>query len=364
MLDNAKLGRIVAMMKEKEVPQLIITDPLSIFYLLGKRFAPGERMLALYVNVDGDKQLVINKLFPQTEDLGVPITYFDDIEDGVEVLCQYIQKDKVVGVDKNWPAHFLLRLQELKGGSAWVNGSLIVDKVRQIKDENEHRIMKESALKIDQVMDKLIPWVAKGLTEIELEEKVKELCAEVGFEGLSFDPITGYGKSGADPHHVTDETKGKHGDSVVLDIGGMWKGYASDITRTVFIGEISDRQREIYNIVLEANKRGIAAAKPGNKMSDVDKAARDYITEMGYGEYFTHRTGHSIGLEDHEAGDVSAVNDEIIQPGQCFSVEPGIYLYDEGIGVRIEDILYITEDGCDVLNEYPKDEPIVVPDGE
>ena len=136
------------------------------------------------------------------------------------------------------------------------------------------------------------------------------------------------------------------------------------MTRTVFIGEVSERQKEIYNIVLEANKRGIAAAKPGNKMSDVDKASRDYITEMGYGEYFTHRTGHSIGLEDHEVGDVSLVNDEVIEVGQCFSVEPGIYLYDEGIGVRVEDIVLITEDGCELLNNYPKDDIIVVPDGE
>jgi Xaa-Pro dipeptidase len=144
----------------------------------------------------------------------------------------------------------------------------------------------------------------------------------------------------------------------------MWKNYASDMTRTVFIGEVSERQKEIYNVVLEANKRGIEMAKPGNKMSDVDKACRDYITEKGFGEYFTHRTGHSIGLEDHEVGDVSLVNDEIIEVGQCFSVEPGIYIYDEGIGVRIEDIVLITEDGCERLNVYPKDEIIVVPDGE
>ena len=99
-------------------------------------------------------------------------------------------------------------------------------------------------------------------------------------------------------------------------------------------------------------------------MSDVDKAGRDYIASKGYGQYFTHRLGHSIGMEDHEVGDVSLTNDEIIEVGQCFSVEPGIYLADEGIGVRIEDIVHITEDGCEVLNHYPKDDIIVVPDGE
>lgn len=361
-MDKGKLSRMVAKMKEKDMPQMIISDPVSIFYLLGKWIIPGERMLALYINTDGDNQLVLNKLFPQTEDLGVPLTYYDDIEDGVEILSKFIAKDKPIGIDKNWPARFLLRLQELGGGSEFMNGSVVVDKVRQIKDEKEYKLMKESAQKIDEVMDKLIPYVSKGLTEKELNAKTAELCKEVGFEGMSFDPITAYAKGGADPHHITDDSKGKRGDSVVLDIGGMWKNYASDTTRTVFIGEVSDRQREIYNIVLEANKRGIAAAKPGNKMSDVDDAARDYITEKGFGEYFTHRTGHSIGLEDHEVGDVSSVNHEIIEPGQCFSVEPGIYLYDEGIGVRIEDIVYITEDGCEVLNSYPKEDIIVVPE--
>lgn len=363
-MDNGKLTRILDKMREQGMYQMIITDPTAVFYLTGAWILPGERMLAIYINTDGESEMFVNKMFPQTKDLGVHITYFDDIDDSVEIMSRVIAKDKVIGIDKTWPSHFLLRLIELGAGSKFVNGSVIVDKVRQIKDENEHKLMKESALKIDRVMDKLIPYVAKGLSERELNEKALELMKEEGFSGPSFDPITAYAKGGADPHHITDDSLGKHGDSVVLDIGGMWQNYASDITRTVFIGEVSDRQKEIYNIVLEANKRGIAAAKPGNKMSDVDKAARDYITEMGYGEYFTHRTGHSIGLEDHEVGDVSLANDEIIMPGQCFSVEPGIYLYDEGIGVRIEDILYITEDGCEILNEYPKDEIIVVPDGE
>lgn len=364
MLKKDRLERTIAKMKEKDIPQMLISDQYALYYLLDKTFVFGERMGALYINVDGTVHFVLNKLFPQVEDLGVEITYYDDVEDGVEILSRFVDKEKTMGIDKTWPARFVLRLQELGAGSSFVNNACVIDKVRQVKGEDEHKIMKESALKIDQVMDKLIPWVAKGLTEIELNQKTAELCKEVGFSGMSFDPITAYGKGGADPHHITDNSKGKHGDSVVLDIGGMWKGYASDITRTVFIGEVSERQKQIYNIVLEANKRGIAAAKPGNKMSDVDKAARNYITEQGFGEYFTHRTGHSIGLEDHEVGDVSLANDEIIVPGQCFSVEPGIYLYDEGIGVRIEDILYITEDGCEVLNEYPKDEIVVVPDGE
>lgn len=133
------------------------------------------------------------------------------------------------------------------------------------------------------------------------------------------------------------------------------------MTRTVFIGEVSDKAREVYEVVKEAQQRGIDAVRPGARMCDVDLACRNYITEKGYGEYFTHRTGHSIGMEDHEYGDVSSVNEDIIQVGQVFSIEPGIYLMDEGIGVRIEDLVIVTEDGCEVLNHFTKD-LIVVPE--
>ena len=360
-MDTNKLGRILAKMEEKGIPQMIITDPPAIFYLTGKWIYPGERLHALYINVNGKHNFIINKLFPQETDLGVEITYYDDIEDGVEILSRFVEKDKVIGVDKVWPSKFLLRLQELGAGSKFVNGSVIVDKIRQIKDAKEQETMIESSRINDQVMGELIPWVVKGLTERELNAKVREIYKKHGITEVSFDPITAYAKGAADPHHVTDDSKGKHGDCVILDIGGFYKNYASDMTRTVFIGSVSERQKEIYNIVLEANLRGIAAAKPGAKMKDVDLAARNYIEEKGYGKFFTHRTGHSIGLEDHEVGDVSSVNEEIIEVGQCFSVEPGIYLPDEGIGVRIEDLVLVTEDGCKVLNEYTKD-IIVVPE--
>lgn len=360
-MNKGRIEKILKSMEENNIPQMIISDPVAIFYLTGKWIHPGERMLALYLNVNGNHRIIINKLFPQERDLGVELVWYDDVEDAVEILSRCVDRDAVMGVDKNWPARFLLRLQELGGGSSFVNASWIVDQVRMIKDEEEKQLMRISSRINDSVMEKVIPLVAKGLSEMELGHRVREIYKEAGCEGVSFDPITAYGKNGADPHHATDDTKGKRGDCVVIDIGGFKDNYASDMTRTVFIGEVSDRAREIYNIVLEANLRGIAAAKPGNRMCDVDLAARNYIGEKGYGQYFTHRTGHSIGLEDHEFGDVSSVNTDIIRPGQCFSVEPGIYLPDEGIGVRIEDLVLITEDGCEVLNRFTKD-LIVVPE--
>lgn len=353
MTDRFK--RVLDKMQEEDLKQIIVTDPVAIYYLIGKKINPGERMLALYLNTDGDKKLVINELFPQEGDLGVDLIWYNDVEDPIDYLAKEIKDYEKIGIDKTWPSGFLLRLQEKFPDKKYVNSSLLIDEVRMIKDKEEINLMRESSRINDKVMDELIPWVTKGLTENELSDKVKEIYKSHGIEDVSFEPITAYGKGGADPHHETDNSKGKFGDSVVLDIGGFYKGYASDMTRTVFIGEVSDKAREVYEIVKEANLRGIAAAKPGNKMSDVDKACRDYIEEKGYGKYFTHRTGHSIGLEDHEYGDVSSVNDAIIKPGQIFSVEPGIYLMDEGIGVRIEDLVIITEDGNEVINHYTKD---------
>ena len=355
-----RVNRILESMEAQGISQMIISDPVAIYYLTGKWIHPGERLLALYLNVNGKHKMVINELFPQEEDLGVELIWYNDIQDGVALIHEFVEKDKTMGIDKTWPAKFLLRLQELGGGSRYVNASPIVDYVRMIKDEEEKELMRISSRINDEVMDEVIRWVGKGMTEKELDAKVREIYTSHGCEDVSFSPITAFAKNAADPHHVTDDSKGKRGDCVVLDIGGFKNRYASDMTRTVFLGEVSERQKEIYNIVLEANLRGIAAAKPGNRMCDVDLAARNYIEEKGYGKYFTHRTGHSIGLEDHEFGDVSSVNEDMIRVGQCFSVEPGIYLPEEDLGVRIEDLVLITEEGCEVLNKYTK-EIIVVP---
>ena len=362
-MDREKLKRIYKKMEERNLSQMIITDPPAIFYLTGKWIHPGERMLALYISTKGKETFFVNRLFPIEEDLGVEIQYFDDTEDSVELLSKVVDKESSLGVDKTWPARFLLRLQELKAASSYVNGSVIVDKVRQIKDKDEQEKLIQSSLLNDAVMSELIPYVVKGHTEKQLNAIARELYKKHGASDVSFDPITAYGRGAADPHHETDDTKGKRGDCVLLDIGGVLNNYISDMTRTVFLGEVSERHKEIYQIVRDANLRGIAMAKPGNRMCDVDLACRKYIEEKGFGKYFTHRTGHSAGIEDHEVGDVSSVNEEIIEVGQCFSVEPGIYIPEENIGVRVEDLVLITEDGCMVLNHYPKDLLIVKEDG-
>lgn len=358
-MDQMKLNAVLSAMEAGGVPQIIISDPAVIFYLTGAWIHPGERLLALYLNTNGNHRLLVNDLFRQTKNLGVEVCYYNDTQDGVEILSRFADGAAPMAIDKNWPARFLLRLQELGCGSRYVNSSAIVDGVRQIKTPEEQEKMRAASRLNDGVMEKVVAAVSEDHTELELKEILQKLYADAGCEGFSFEPITAFAGNAADPHHSPDASRGKYGDGVVLDIGGLKDDYCSDMTRTVFLGTVSPRQREIYNVVLEANLRAIAAAKPGNRMCDVDNAARSYISEMGFGQFFTHRTGHSIGLEVHEAGDVSAVNQAVIRPGQCFSIEPGIYIPEENIGVRIEDLVLITEDGCEVLNRYPKELQVV-----
>lgn len=358
-MDAVKLNNVLSAMEKAEIPQLIISDPAVIFYLTGTWILPGERLLAMYLNVRGGHKLLVNDLFQQTEDLGVEIVYYNDVEDGVEILSRFTDPAAPMGIDKNWPARFLLRLQELCPDSRFVNSSAIVDGVRLIKNKDEQNKMRKASHLNDIVMGRIVESLSEDHSETELKDILHRMYLEEGCEDFSFEPITAYAGNAADPHHRPDQSRGKYGDGVVIDIGGLKDNYCSDMTRTVFLGAVSDRQRQIYEIVREANLRGIAAARPGARMCDVDNAARSYIVEMGFGRYFTHRTGHSIGVEVHEAGDVSAVNQAIICPGQCFSVEPGIYIPEENIGVRIEDLVLITEDGCEVLNSYPKELTVV-----
>lgn len=358
-MDRQKLNGILSAMEAERIPQIIISDPAVIFYLTKTWIHPGERLLALYLNQNGGHKLLVNDLFRQTKDLGVEIQYYNDTQDGVEILSRFLDASAPVAIDKNWPARFLLRLQELNAASRYVNSSAIVDGVRQIKTAEEQEKMRIASRLNDAVMEKLVKDLSEDHTELELKDILQKLYTDAGCESFSFEPITAFAGNAADPHHEPDSSRGRYGDCVVLDIGGMKDDYCSDMTRTVFLGTVSERQREIYEVVREANRRGIAAAKPGNRMCDVDNAARSYIGQMGFGKYFTHRTGHSIGLEVHEAGDVSAVNEAVIRPGQCFSVEPGIYIPEENIGVRIEDLVLITEDGCEVLNHYPKELQVI-----
>lgn len=351
----SRVTKILAQMEESKIPQLIITSVESIFYLTGKMIHSGERLVALYLDVNGNHKFLVNKLFPINEDLGIEVVWYDDIENPIDKLEKIVKQGEVLGVDKDLPAYFLIDLMGRNVVKTFVNSSPIIDRLRMIKDEEEIKIMKEASKINDAVMLKLWSNLKEGYSEKYYANLLSEIYEEEGSSGFSFSPIIATSPNGADPHHGTGKDKIKVGDSVVLDIGGRYKNYCSDMTRTVFIGkEPSKEHAQVYNIVKSANEKAISIIREGVKFSDIDKAARNLITEAGYGEYFTHRTGHSIGIEVHDFGNVSSVNDEEVKAGMIFSVEPGIYLKDN-IGVRIEDLVLVTKDGCEVLNSVTKE---------
>lgn len=354
-MKKSRLNNVINEMERENLSQILVTSSASIFYLTGKWISPGERMIALYIDSNNNHKFIVNKLFPIDEDLGIEVLWYDDTENPVEKLSDIIKKGEVLGIDKTWPAHFLIDLMNRNIVKAFVNSSPIIDRLRMIKDDEEINLMKESSKINDRVMLKLWKNLKEGFSEKYYANILAELYEEEGASGFSFSPIIAVSPNGADPHHGTGADKIKRGHSIVLDIGGRYNKYCSDMTRTVFIGEKPTKEHEdIYNIVKSANEKAISIIKEGVKFSDIDNAARSFINKAGYGQYFTHRTGHSIGIEVHDFGDVSSVNDEEVKAGMIFSIEPGIYLKNN-FGVRIEDLVLVTKDGCEVLNSVTKE---------
>ena len=358
-MNTKKWERVLRNMKIHNVEEMIITSPSYIFYLTGLSVEPGERLLAIHVKENGDKKLFINELSKSScVGLDMAIKFYNDNDDPITILAKSIEKNKIVGIDKNWPSHFLIELINERSDMKFVNSSLIIDEVRMIKDEDELKLLREASLVVDKVVMDLIASIPEKLSEKEMENKVKELFKKYGTDKMSFDPIVAYGANAADPHHVGNNDHAKNGDCVLMDIGGKTNSYCSDTSRTVFLGEPCAEAKKVYEIVLEANIAAMAIIKPGVKFSDIDKTARKIIEKAGYGEFFTHRTGHNIGIEDHEYPDVSTINGMEVQKGMVFSVEPGIYL--EGkFGVRIEDLVIVTEDGYEILNHTSKDYKVI-----
>ena len=334
-------------MVERGMSSLIVSDPMSIYYLSDVYIEPGERMLALLIKPDAVK-LYVNALFPVEQQDGLEICVLND---GFEPTIQLSQDvSGIVGVDKNWPSRFLLALME-RASIKPVVGSPAVDICRMHKDAWEMEEMRKASAGNDRVMERTIRQLREGMTERELAAIMTNIYDEEGMPRVAFDPLICFGENGAFPHHETGDSKLKPGDSVIIDTGHRWGMYCSDMTRTVFFKSCTDEQRNVYDIVNKANRAGESIARPGIALRDVDAAARNVIIAAGYGEFFTHRTGHGIGIDVHEPPDVAATNSQLAEVGMVFSVEPGIYLPGK-FGVRIEDLVAMTEDGCEVLNHH------------
>ncbi|SEF66964.1 M24 family metallopeptidase [Lachnospira multipara] len=353
-----RIDRIFAALKEMNVQQMLIVDPMSIYYLTGIYQEPFERFYGLLLREDGKNVFFLNKLFNAPGELGVEKVWYSDTDDVADVIMPYINPDWTLGVDKDIRARFLLPLMERNAAKGFVNSSIAIDTTRGIKDEEEQEKMRVASHINDLAIAKFKELVHDGVTEKEVADQTLKIYQDLGADGFSFEPLVAFGKNAADPHHSPDNTVIKPGDCVLFDVGCIKDGYCSDMTRTFFYKEVSDKDRFIYNTTRAANEAAIAKIKPGIKLKELDKTARDLISNEGYGENFTHRLGHFIGLSEHEFGDVSSTNETEAKAGMIFSIEPGIYVTDE-VGVRVEDLVLVTPEGVEVLNSYPKELEII-----
>lgn len=353
-VDEDRVARVAKALDEKRPhAQLLVTDPWSIFYLTGFYAEMFERFSGVLLRPAAAPIIFCNALYPIDAYDNAEVVIFDDTDDIAEVLARHIDPHLSLGVDAQMRSGFLLPLMERGLASDFFLGSFAVERTRAIKDAREQELMRASSRINDAVMGELPALLHEGVTEREIAARMLDLYRAHGAEAFSFPPIVSFGANVADPHHEPDDTALRAGQVVLFDIGGQARGYCSDMTRTFFWGEVDEETRRIYDVVLRANEAAEALVAPGVPLCDLDRCARRIIEEAGYGAYFTHRLGHSIGLQDHEPGDVSAVNADAARPGMTFSIEPGIYLPGR-TGVRIEDLVLVTEDGAEVLNSYPK----------
>lgn len=237
--------------------------------------------------------------------------------------------------------------------SVLVQTSGVIEGIREVKDADEIAAIQKACRITDQAFDHILNFIKVGVSEIEVANELERFVKTKGSSGMSFETIVASGIRSSMPHGVASDKLIEEGDLVTLDFGCYYNGYTSDMTRTIAVGEVDPKLKEIYQIVLEANNKVIKEAKAGMTGQEVDKVARDYITDKGFGENFGHSTGHGIGLDVHEGPAIASRNDSLLEVNNVITNEPGIYI--EGLGgVRIEDDLIVTQNGVIVLNNSPK----------
>jgi Xaa-Pro aminopeptidase len=348
-----RLGRLQAQMTEAGVDLVAIAPTPNMRYLLG--FAPlaDERLCLLLVTQEGARLVAPELTAGQIEGhTGMEAIRWSDASGPRQALTTASSAlgagpEPVLAADAAMRADVLLLVQETIDPQRSVSGAEIMSTLRMRKSEAEIDALARAAAQADRAMMVGADACEPGVTEREVAENIASYFRQDGAESVNA-TLVASGPNSAFPHHEAGDRRLQTGDTIIIDIVATLDGYKSDITRMVHLGEPPAEVREVHAVVLEANRRGRAAAVAGAVARDVDRATRAVIEEAGYGPTFIHRTGHGLGMEMHETPWISAESETVLEPGMVFSVEPGIYL--EGkFGVRIEDIVVVTDEGCRCL---------------
>ena len=348
----SRVEKFEVALKQTECDAVLVTNLKNIYYLTG--FSGTEAT----VFISKKRRIFLTDSRYTLIAKGV-VEGFDIVEtrDAVGEIAKIIADDKLekIGFDDEISYAYFKMLESVFAGHELVPMTGFIENLRMIKDEQEIATIRRACQISDQAFLDVLDFIKPGeTTELAVMNFLDARMRQLGASGASFDFIIASGYRSAMPHGVASDKVIQKGETLTMDFGCYYNHYVSDMTRTIYAGHVSDKEREIYETVLKANQALIAAAKDGLGFRDFDKIPRDVIEAAGYGKYFTHGIGHGIGLDIHEEPYFSQTSKEAIQAGMVLTDEPGIYI--EGLsGVRIEDDLLITETGCEVLTLAPKE---------
>lgn len=357
----SKVQEIQNYLQKNQIDTAFVTTPDNVFYVSGFKSNPHERLLGVMIFKEAEPFLICPQMeIPDAKAAGwsYEVIGHQDTDNAMDILAQAIIARNVnpltFAIEKaQLIVERLEALQQSFPQATFVRLDEKINAMRVIKDEDELNKLRKAAQLADYAIEVGCKEIAEGKTEMEILTAIESAIQEKGCK-MSFETMVLSGPKSASPHGKPGARKVEKGDMILFDLGVIYDGYCSDITRTVAFGEPSEAQKAIYNAVLAANSNAIAAVKPGVRAMDLDKIARDTITNAGYGEYFTHRLGHGLGISVHEFPSVTGANDMVMEEGMVFTIEPGVYKSDV-TGVRIEDDVVVTKDGVEVLTKFPKD---------
>lgn len=357
------LNKLVDILKKEKIDAILIAPSEEMEFIMGHNTHLCERFQALIIKNDGSYFYICNLL---TQDeiqsvLGPDIKVYGwfDGDKFTDTVNKAFQEQgligKTVAVNSTERAFIILQIMEAMDVK-FINGKPFLEDMRIIKDEEELENLRMAASITDESYDELLKFIKPGIKEADIAEKMKEIFKEKGAdEGFT---MVCSGPNSSYPHYNDDQRVIQEKDIIILDWGCKYKNMCADMSRTIFVGGITEEERKVYEIVRASQEAGEKAAVKGAYIPDVDKASRDIIQKSGYGRYFFTRLGHGIGYSVHEAPDIKAGNERNLEKGMVFSIEPGIYIAGK-FGMRIENIVAVTEDGNEVLNKATKEIMIV-----
>ena len=362
-----KLNQIKTWLNDQQLDVAYFSDFHSIAYLTGFESDPIERVLALVVLPQGEPFIFAPALEVEAvKSAGWTgaVYGYQDHEQPYQLIARHLQ-DHTTHMT-NWAVEkgqlTLDRATALQTAvpAAKFVGDLtpLMVNMHLIKTPDEIAKMHQAGLDADRAFEFAFAALKAGVSELQVMAKLEYELKSAGVAGMSFDTLVQFGAHAAEPHGDTAGNQLQRGDLALFDLGTVYEGYVSDATRTVAFQTVSDHQRDVYNVVLEAQLAAQSQVKPGMTAGELDAIARDLITKAGYGDYFVHRLGHGLGSSVHESIQIATGNDLVLEPGMAFSIEPGIYIPGD-LGIRIEDSIVLTENGADSFTHSSKELRII-----